>query len=300
MQLKPCMGRYICQEPLNPDFKTTHALAPRWQMFKPIILETNHRQGKDKSYADLLNRVRVGKHTNDDIVTLKKQVRPKDHADLKTTNFYIMCKRKECAETNDAHLNLLEGELVIVQAKHHHATQAKYKPYITPKDGAVASTSFKDQLKMKIGAKLMIIHNIDVADGLSNGQMGELVHIVKTVTGEVDKLVIKLNNTKAGQKNRSQYPNLAAKFPNCIVIERVNYQYPLRKKSGAAGATANVIQFPVTLAFAITAHKIQGQTIPSPTKVVLDLNSIFEDAQAHVMLSRVQQLEQICILDASF
>merc|ERR1712237_207742 len=74
-----------------------------WRSFSVINLEENHRQGKDKSYADLLNRVRVGKHTYDDIVTLKKQVRPKDHADLRATNFYIMCKRKECAETNDAH-----------------------------------------------------------------------------------------------------------------------------------------------------------------------------------------------------
>ena len=151
---------------------------------------------------------------------------------------------------------------------------------------------------MKIGAKVMIIHNIDTADGLTNGQMGELKHVVRTTKGEVDKLVIKLNNDRAGKKNRSQYPILAAKFPNCIVIERVNYQYSLRKKSGDAGAKANVIQFPVTLAFAITAHKIQGQTIPYPTKVVLDLNSIFEDAQAHVMLSRVQQLDQIFILES--
>ena len=98
-----------------------------------------------------------------------------------------------------------------------------------------------------------------------------------------------MNNPRPGQKNRSQFPNF---------VERVNFQYLLRKKSGVAGATANVIQFPVTLAFAITAHKIQGQTIPSPTKVVLDLNSIFEDAQAHVMLSRVQQLDQIFILDS--
>ena len=62
------------------------------------------------------------------------------------------------------------------------------------------------------------------------------------------------------------------------------------------GTTAIVIQFPVKLAFAITAHKIQGQTIQKPTKVVLDLNSVFEDAQAHVMLSRVQCLEQVYIL----
>ena len=54
----------------------------------------------------------------------------------------------------------------------------------------------------------------------------------------------------------------------------------------------------MTLAFAITAPKIQGQTIPTLTKVVLDLNAIFEDAQAHVMLSRVQQIDQIYILDS--
>ena len=298
MQLKPCMGRYICEEPLNPEFKITHHLAPRWEMFKPIILETNHRQGKDKQYAELLNRIRVGKQTEEDIATLRTRVRPKDHADLKSANLYIVCKRKACAEINESYLNSLGGELITIQAKHHHATQTKYKPYIEPKEGAVASTSFMDKLKVKIGGKIMIIHNIDTADGLTNGQMGELIHIVKTTKGEVDKLILKLANSKAGQKNRSQYPNLSSKFPNCVVIERVNLQYTLRKKGGEAGATANVIQFPLKLAFAITSHKIQGQTIPSPTKVVLDLNSIFEDAQAHVMLSRVQQLDQIYIMDS--
>ena len=49
-------------------------------------------------------------------------------------------------------------------------------------------------------------------------------------------------------------------------------------------------------AYAITAHKIIGQTIPKPHKVALDLNSVFEDAQAHVMLSRVQCLDQVYIM----
>ena len=296
MQLKPCMGRYICQEPFNPDFKITHALTPRWMMFKSIILETNHRQGKDKPYAELLNRIRVGKQTKEDIATLRQRVRHRNHPDLKSASLYIICKRKACAEMNTKYLNSLHGELVTIQAKHHHATQAKYKPYIEPKEGAVASTSFMDKLKLKIGSKLMIIHNTDTSDGLTNGQLGELVSLVKTTKGEVDKLIIKLNNQKAGQNNRSKHPILSSKFPNCVIIEKVSLQYTLRKRSGEAGATAKVIQFPVKLAFAITSHKIQGQTISSPTKVVIDLNSIFEDAQAHVMLSRVQQLEQLFIL----
>ena len=51
------------------------------------------------------------------------------------------------------------------------------------------------------------------------------------------------------------------------------------------------------IAYAITAHKIQGQTIAKHLKVALDIFSIFEDAQAHVMLSRVEEFEQIFILD---
>ena len=298
MQLKPCMGRYICEEPLNNEFKITHALVPRWSMFKSIILETNHRQGKDKPYAELLNRIRIGQHTKEDITTLRTRVRSKNHPDLKTASLFIICKRKDCAEMNSKYLNSLDGELVTIQAKHQHATQAKYKPYIEPKEGAVASTSFMDKLKVKIGAKLMIIHNIDTSDCLTNGQLGELVGLVKTTKGEVDKLIIRLNNKKAGQNNQSKHPIFASKYPNCVTIERVALQYTLRKKSGEAGASATVIQFPVKLAFAITSHKIQGQTIPSPIKVALDLNSIFEDAQAHVMLSRVQQLEQIFILNS--
>ena len=59
-----------------------------------------------------------------------------------------------------------------------------------------------------------------------------------------------------------------------------------------------MIQFPIKVAQAITAHKIQGQTIPQPLKVALDLASIFDDAQGYVMLSRVENLEQVYILSS--
>ena len=149
-----------------------------------------------------MNRVRVGKHTNEDLATLKKRVKAKDHADLQTASLYIMCKRKPCYKMNNGHINSLDEDLFTVEAKHHYATQSKTKPkpYISPYDGVVGPTSFMDNLKLKIGAKMMIIYNIDTADGLTNGQMGTLVHIVMTTKGEVDKLIIRLNNSKT-EKN---------------------------------------------------------------------------------------------------
>ena len=160
----------------------------------------NHRQGNDKPYADLLNRIRVGEQTKEDITLLKTRVRSANHPDLKTASLYIVCKRMDCARINAQYLNSLNGELIKIKATHHHATQRNYKPYIEPKEGAVASTAFIDELKLKIGAKIMIIHNIDTADCLTNGQLGELVDIIKTTKGEVDKLIIKLKK-KRTQEN---------------------------------------------------------------------------------------------------
>ena len=296
MQLKPCMGRYICDEPINKEFKITHALSPRWKMFESLTLEVNHRQGNDKQYADLLNRIRIGAHTEEDVALLRTRVRSENHPDLQEAGLYIVCKRKECAKLNLKYLNSIEAELITVNAIHHHSTQKTFKPFIEPKEGAVASTSFMNELKLKVGAKVMLIHNIDTVDCLTNGQLGVLVDIIKTTSGQVDKLIIKLQNKGAGKQNRQDHPALAAKYPNCVIIERASIQYTLHKKGGDVGTTAMVIQFPIKLAFAITSHKIQGQTIPWPMKVVLDIESVFEDAQAHVMLSRVQRIEQIYIV----
>ena len=175
-------------------------------MFQSLILEINHRQGDDKPDADLLNRIRVGQQSQADIDLLRTRVRLAKHPDLRKADLYIVCKRKECAKLNLEYLNTLTGEMIKIKAKHHHATQKKYKPWIEPKEGAVASTSFLDELKLKLGAKVMIIHNIGTVDSLTNGQLGVLVDVIRTTSLDVDKLVIKLQNQTAGKKNQQNHP----------------------------------------------------------------------------------------------
>ena len=116
---------------------------------------------KYKSYADLLNRVRVGQQTENDMDMLRTRVRHANHPDLKEASLYIVCKRRDCAKINSQFLKKMKGEMITIKAIHHHATRKNYKPYIEPKEGAVASTSFIDVLQLKIGSKVMIIHNIN-------------------------------------------------------------------------------------------------------------------------------------------
>ena len=84
--------------------------------------------------------------------------------------------------------------------------------------------------------------------------------------------------------------------PESVIIERATLTYSIRKRGGTVGSTATLVQFPVKVAHAITAHKIQGQTISKPMKVAYDIDSCFEEAQGYVMLSRVQELNQVYIL----
>ena len=73
--------------------------------------------------------------------------------------------------------------------------------------------------------------------------------------------------------------------------------YSLAKSKGLVSSMAKLIQFPLVLAWAVTAHKFQGQTVKKPQKVAVDVRSVFEAAQAYVMFSRVQELDQLYILE---
>ena len=125
LQLRPVLGAFPFEKPKNPEFHATFALDNRWEKFEVLNLEVNHRQGKDKEYAEILNRMRIGMMTDDDIEKLKTRVRPKGHSDLKEVSLYIVCKKMLCGTLNKEYLKNLPGEELIIQARHFHKTQKK-------------------------------------------------------------------------------------------------------------------------------------------------------------------------------
>ena len=298
-QLKPCQGKYIFGKPSNEEFQLlwSKTKTNRWLMFTPIILEINHRQGRDKPYSDLLNRMRVDQSTEEDFNILHSRVRRRNHPDLNDISMYITGIRKQGHEVNSKYISKLKGEMIKIPAIHFHPARKEFKGKIEKKDNTVGDTGFDNELCLKMGARVMLIHNLSTVDSLTNGQLGTLEQILKNKEGKVDKLVIKFQNPSSGAANREKFSKLASRFPGCTFIERVSIQYTLRTVRQEVSSTATVIQFPIKAAFALTAHKVQGQSIPYPLKVAMDIDSVFADAQAYVMLSRVQCLEQVYIVD---
>ena len=74
-QLQPVNGHYVFEEPSNEEHKVSFTLRNLWHRFQVVNLEENHRQGEAKSFGDLLNRVRVGAHTEEDLKFLQTRVR---------------------------------------------------------------------------------------------------------------------------------------------------------------------------------------------------------------------------------
>ena len=298
MQMRPVSGRYIFLQPRNPQFYLTSEIDPLWHKFECINLEINHRQGEDKDYADTLNRIRVGKETTDDVKILKERVRTAKSDDIKKEKsaLYIFGTNANVNKINKRRLHATCGDEYKIDAICYHKTIKKFYPP-EGKGGEVHKTSFQKVLRVKIGAKLMLIHNIDTCDGLTNGARGELIAVIFDKTKNISKMVIKFEKESIGREKRQRNPELSRKYPGGTVIEKVNFSFSISKSKNSVINTANVIQFPIKLAFACTAHKIQGSTIHKPQKVILDVRDTFDAAMVYVMLSRACALSQINIID---
>ena len=116
------------------------------------------------------------------------------------------------------------------------------------------NTPFLAVLKLKIGAEVVLVHNVNTLDGLTNGCRGVLVDVEKT--GEaVKRLVVRFHNPSHGSLQRQKNP--CRRHPEATYIDPIHWQYFL------GGATASVLQFPAKGAAAISSHKIQASFINS-------------------------------------
>ena len=292
MQLCPISGRFIFLDPRSSQFELTSEMDPLWRKFECINLEINHRQGEDKAYANMLNRVRIGEETPDDIEQLKSKVRKKGHHDITKEKdaLYIFGTNKNVNKMNDNRLDKVSGEEHTIHAITIHKTIKIFNPPVGGA-GEVMKTPFQKELKLKIHAKVMLTYNVDTR------ARGELVGIIKEATGNISKLIVKFDRDSVGREKRNNNQDLLQKYPGGTPIEKVNFPFSISKSKKTVISTAAVIQFPLKLAFACTAHKVQGSTIPKPNKVIINTKDTFAAAMIYVMLSRVCSMTQILILN---
>ena len=144
-------------------------------------------------------------------------------------------------------------------------------------------------LPLVLGMPVMITENFDVAGGIVNGSTGILRKVRYRV--DDDKRYITSCIVELADAVADSLPNLPPKHVAVLPdeVEMKAFCHPVSSRS----CTLHQFQVPLDAAFAITAHKAQGQTM---TKVVVDLASCIGTESAYVMVSRCTSLEGLIIL----
>ena len=125
-------------------------------------------------------------------------------------------------------------------------------------------------LRLKIGAPVMLLRNLDPIHGLCNGTRMTLLR------ASTRCLEVRLNGGSFNGEKRLIYRTK-------LTSNETDFHFKLTR-----------FQFPVRLAFAMTINKSQGQSL---THVGIDLRSpVFSHGQLYVALSRATNVHNIAIL----
>lgn len=222
--------------------------------FKPVLLKKVYRQN-DKKFISCLNRIRIAEHTEQDIDFLQKRQFPElNYALLDTTCLYPT--NSEADILNNYRLNELECSKEI-------CLKSKDKNYTNPNLTGIKKDFNKfmrapELLKLRPGARVILLNNLNVKKGLCNGSIGTF----KEKKG--DLLICEFN----GFEESIPKAKFEVHEKSKLVFERE--------------------QYPLALGWAVSIHKSQGMSLDS---VAIDFSRIFAPHQAYVALSRARTYE---------
>jgi ATP-dependent exoDNAse (exonuclease V) alpha subunit len=230
-----------------------------WQEVKPRVVElTDVKRQDEAEFRDILDRMRNGAMTSTDGAVLNdigaRRPIPEGTVTLSTTN-------ASANGINAKALRDLPGKTVTAAA-------------IIEGDFG-GQLPAEEELELKPGARVMFLRNDSATEGSRwvNGTVGTVVKIDAAVHVALD----------------SDPRNTVEVQP--VQWEKIQYTYDPDTNRVEEDIMATFAQFPLRLAWAVTIHKSQGQTLDS---AVLDFGrGAFANGQAYVAFSRIRTLDGV-------
>jgi len=266
---------------------------------KAVILTENMRQtgSENEVLNDLLERLREGRCTDSDYNLLSSRVL--DNVNVPWEEWHDA----PIIVTENAQKDALNEHAAIAFAKRTNRDLHWYYAIDTHRGKSVSDDIQKHlrslnsgttnqrlgKIPLVIGMPVMITQNYDVKGGIVNGCTG----ILKKIRYSTDS-----NGNRYALSCVVESPSISAEplstLPknHAVVLQEtidIKFQHPHSGKNCQIKRT----QLPITPAFAMTAHKSQGQTLK---KVIIDLQSCRGTEAPYVMVSRVTSLEGLLIL----
>ena len=296
-QLEPVMDGYIFKDLKSLDYAV---LAPNlWhQHFRMFELNEIMRQRDSKVFAELLNRLREGKHTESDILKLKERVVQEDTVNpLDAPHLFIQNAKVD--EFNVRAHNAARGNKFQINAQDSviGANSPQLRDKILrqiPKDPR-KTKQLALQLCLAEGERTELVMNLRTEDGMTNGA-GNVIKLVQVHQQDKPSGIVwvQFDHSDVGQKTRNENRHLYLQGieQTWTPIKPVTTQFAVGKNK-----TVQVVrkQFPLRPAAAKTIHRSQGDT---ETKIVMNFSTKRTIPHIHyVGLSRVTTIEGLYITD---
>lgn len=224
----------------------------------PLIEFQKVYRQNDAEFVDILNRMRVGELSNEDVEILNSHIASGD--DIADYSVILTGSNRKADTINQSKLDSIEDE--------EHTYEG-----IVCEDFNMADSPAPKSLKLKVGAQVIFVKN-DYKVNCANGTIGKVVKL------EDDAIVVKLENGREVTVERSMW----------ISYNRTYCKKTLKIESSSVGSYS---QFPLKLAWAITIHRSQGMTFE---RMHLDLSrGMFAPGQTYVAISRMRSLEGLSL-----
>lgn len=258
--------------------------SPLWPEIvkKVCVLKMNMRQS-DPVFQELLIEARAGCLSETSIELLKGRMGlPWKEQLIRPT--LLFSRKAEVDYVNDTNLKKLKGPFYSYKAQTVFLPIAATKGYTNrdPHVLAVIDKMDRDstycvELKLAVGAQVMLLWNRDADGGLVNGSRGVVVGFEKVNPEDL---------TDEEKGVGLEWPQV--KFMNGKTETIEPHSWDCESLDGVRR-----MQIPLALAYAVTIHKSQGATLDS---ALIDIGpTTFECGQAYVALSRVRALDSLYI-----
>jgi ATP-dependent DNA helicase PIF1 len=228
-----------------------------------IVLYQVFRQ-EDIEFAEVLTYIRLGA-VNDDIIAYIEKLSEEKQYDSESGPVNLYATRARADRFNRENLDKLEGDIKI------YSSFDKYKSKSSGTN-ALNTCPAVASLELKINAQVMLIKNINRY--LVNGTVGTVIGFTEVFSDSS----ITVNNFQV-----ESLPIVRFDLADGRLFTRVVGRETWSQTLPTGEEIASRRQIPLILAWAVTIHKSQGQTIQ---RLKVDLSDIFESGQIYTALSR--------------
>ena len=219
-----------------------------WEKFQLHELVEIVWQSSDPDFAQLLNRVREGQQTDNDVIQIKALANtdtatwPDEFVKVYLNNYLAGQENEDC-------IGKLDSEVVVIKAQDGNKDIETNTCSISIPDNISLSqtANLPAKLKLCVGARVMLTDNVSVSDRLINSSLGTIKHLDKRSKPLCSTIYVKFDDLKAGNSLKDR------RLP--LQVTARSKKFPLKK--GKSTVIAERKQFLLILGQAIAVISLR-------------------------------------------